>query len=168
MIDWIIDRLDMGTTKLQRCGWLLTDIHVYNAGIAFVCSVSETALMGHYWWLPFSGGVWGAMLWANIRWAERNKDYPNSSRMMNNLNSKALWHRQKDRWFYHVWLFFFCFFVPIEISRLISGNFLAIIAIIGIFAMPLTCYLCACTFIGPGEFAKDTKEVVSHNMVLDR
>ena len=166
---WMLDRLDTFTTKLQRKGILLTSVHVYVAGVTLASNVVNPVVIDHRWLVPFAGLVWGVSLFFKLKWADENKDYPSSVRMMEKLNAKALRNREDDcvmRW---MWLVLWMFLVPSWILNIIEGDYIkAISSTVALNSAVLLGFIDGCFFIGPGEFAKQTKEKHVHNAITSR
>lgn len=167
--DYLTDKLDVLTTKLQRRGYRLTDINVYAVGCVFTLTVTGSLLRDSYTFAAINGGLWGYHLWERLQWAKKNEDYPESIKTMNRLNSEAIGWRDFARWFIsfvcYVSIFFIMltmalFVLKLELWLLVSA--LEWLSIVMVFLIR------GCTFIGPGEFAKQQKEHALHNAVLDR
>ncbi len=165
---WMLDKLDSLTTKAQRRGYLLTSVHVHCAGVVFASGTMESWLSGSRWGLVIIGTYWAAYLFFTARWANNNKDYPVSVKIMERLNSAALAAREATA-SRIIWWVFVVAFCPLDILNIVNGEYgrgiLGLVFTASLFTMA---YLNACFFIGPGEFAKQSQDQHVHNAVTQK
>lgn len=167
--DYLTDKLDVLTTKLQRRGYRLTNMQVWSLFIIFVASVLSCWLDNSPVLMVINGACWGFSLWERARWAERNKDYPESVQIMKRLNAEALMWRERLRWLTTLCIYVGCFIVGMGVTLLLIEPKLSTACTVLAWVMIPTCALLhGCTFIGPGEFAKQERESELHNAVLDK
>jgi hypothetical protein len=167
--DYLTDKLDVLTTKLQRRGYRLTNMQVWAVFIIFVASIMGNWLDGSLVLMVINGTAWGINLWTRAKWAERNKDYPESVQIMKRLNAESLWWRERLRWLVTSCIYIGAMFVGTCIALLLSEPRLSAACIAVSWVMIPTCFMLhGCTFIGPGEFAKQERESELHNAVLDK
>lgn len=167
---WLLDKLDTFTTKLQRKGWMLTELYVYVAGATLVFNLGTVWLGGNPWMICWVGGIWGAWLFAAIRWANQNKDYPVSVKIMEALNARALAYREDEAKFRFVWWGMLIGFGSGNIILAITtGDYLGnTLSTLGLASPLLMLYLHGCFYIGPGHFARDEQKQLRGDEVLDR
>jgi hypothetical protein len=153
---WLIEILDKAATKAQRHGILLTSIHVTVMGALLITATIFNFLYNPALITIFGGAVWGSWLFVYIKWANENKDYPHSIRMMEKLNAKAIYLREQEYFTRLVWLsllMMMILFSPIGYE--FYGIYSVILGILSIGILPaLAWYLNGSTFLGPGHFAK--------------
>lgn len=165
---WLLNKLDSLTTKLQRKGYLLTYIYTQVAGLVFVTNTFQAWHAGRYIWLVICGTVWGAWLWGSIRWAEQNKDYPYSAKIMERLNARAVTERESAQFIRFAFIGMSVFLLITDAIGVATGVrpiFEALISSLGWYTVMLMIYLAGCFYIGPGHFAKDKQESVSRDVV---
>lgn len=167
--DYLTDKVDALTTKLQRHGYRLTDMHVYACFAALSASVTACLARESLAFAAFNGALWGWNLWERLRWAEKNKDYCESLKAMDRLNMEALYWRVSTRWFSSLVIYFGIFFISLMVGGLIADPHLwHLFTIFEWIAIALSFVVRGCFFIGPGEFAKQERESELHNAVLDK
>lgn len=167
---YLLDKLDALTTRLQRKGYRLTEIYVQVAALVLISTLLDLSMShARSWLFVFCGIIWGGWLWVAIRWANTHRDYPESHKLMERLNARALFERENMvifRIFYgsmmtgfsiaEVWLFFVG----------TNGLLKALVAIISTLTPALMFYMHGCFYIGPGHFAKDQKTQLRGNETL--
>ena len=167
--DYLTDKLDVLTTKLQRRGYRLTNMQVWALFIIFVAAVAANWLDSSPVLMVINGVAWGLSLWERARWAEHNKDYPESVQLMKRLNAEALMWRERLRWLTTLCIYVGGFFVGMSVTLLLTEPKLSTACVIIAWLTIPTCFMLrGCFFIGPGEFAKQERESELHNAVLDK
>lgn len=158
----ILNWLDAITTKLQRKGYLLTAVYVWVAFLNLLIQLAnQNQTPYRAFFIPMVGVVWGIWLYGSVRWAQANKDYPQSVRMMEKLNARVLHDREMERWWRGFMRYMSCFFIGLDIGEIIFlqgklvSNLLDISAWI---IMTIMIHLHGCFYLGPGHFAKDTQK----------
>jgi len=157
---FILSLIDSAVIKLQRRGWLLTNIYVgFSAAVLlFGLSSALTPSLS-----PDMLGLvivfWGTWLFFSVRWAERNKDYPQSVKLTKQLNARAVYERENSS---AVFLrLFWLFLLNIGLLVLLLEGLVpkqVFVTLLDVSATVMV-YLQACTFLGPGDFAsKRNKE----------
>ncbi len=162
----LIDRLDRLTTKLQRRGVLLTGIHLVAAETSLVLTIAQrlTSSSGvSPFGLIFDGIVWGGWAVAYRRWASQNKDYPESKRIMEQLNAKAVYYREYELYLRLIWVWLVGLITIISgidlfVDLTIKNAVHQVLSILACLSPAIMWYLNPCIFLGPGHFAKDRKE----------
>ena len=167
---YLTDKLDGLTTKLQQRGYRLTDINVWVIGTCFVVTVMGSISRESYVFAVINGLIWGHGLWERMRWAEKNKDYPESLSIMDRLNMEAMFWRERFRWFTSLCCYVGLFFLSANATALIieGGGLAFFMGILEWIAIPAAFLIRGCFFIGPGEFAKQKQDRELHNAVLDK
>lgn len=160
---WLLNKVDCATLKLQRKGYLLTTAHVNVAGVTFISTVLHASLLSSNVARAISimlcGAVWGSYLWGTTKWAHKNQDYPQSVRMVERLNAKALRSREMDKWIRVAFLWLSALQILAFPAYLFEGDIIkGFTSAIGTLSPTLGYYLNGCSFIGPGEFAKQQQE----------
>ena len=161
---WLLDKLDTFTTKLQRKGYRLTELYVQVAGATLVFNLSTVWLGKNPFLICWVGGIWGAWLFAAIRWANLNKDYPTSLKIMECLNKEALAYREREFNFRVLWWMMLIGLGGGNIINAVffNGGFLSsILSTLGLASPLLMLYLHGCFYIGPGHFARDAQKQLS-------
>lgn len=157
--DYLTDKLDVLTAKLQRRGYRLTNIQVYVLGVVFTSMVLGPWMRGSYVFMVLNGGLWGWNLWERLQWAEKHKDYPESIKQVERLNMGALYWRERFRWFTTMIIYACLFFSSLSIGLLLHEFSLGTVSmIVEWVSMTLAFVIRGCFFIGPGEFAKQKQE----------
>jgi hypothetical protein len=168
---WLLNKLDALTTKLQRKGYRLTEFYVYVVGTVLISVLLSLSMAKAQSWLfVLCGVIWGGWLWAAIRWANANKDYPESHKLMEKLNARALRERERDVTFRIIYSSMLTFFAVADVVLFIGGQYglvQTLISILSELAPILMFYLHGCFYIGPGHFAKERQERESRDMVRD-
>lgn len=151
---FILRHADRVATALQRRGWLLTNTYVWLAAATLLFSISSV-------WVPTPEPaavglmviVWGIWLFVSVRWAERNRDYPQSVKLMQQLNAAALLERERthSRFIRLVWLSFFI--ISIAVLAFVGVSPKRVFITLTDISAATMLYLQACTFLGPGDFA---------------
>lgn len=160
---FLVDRLDAVTAKLQRRGVLLTTAITGNAAVVLSTALAVALFpTPHYYIAGLCGFIWSVHLGFTIKWANENKDYPLSVRMTEKLNSEVLRERESPHGliFRAGWIYLSLLIITSNIVSCIWGDqslSVTILSVINMFAASGTCWLRACRFLGPGEFAKNRK-----------
>ena len=170
---WLLNKLDAFTIKLQRKGYRLTEFYVYVVGTTLISTLLDISMMQAppTWLFVFCGTIWGGWLWRSIQWANTNKDYPESHKLMEGLNARALFERENMFVFRSFYGSMMTAFAVLEIARFMTGTHgfvYIIVSLISTLVPVLMFYLQGCFYIGPGHFAKDRQEQLQGNEVLDR
>ena len=121
---WLLNKLDAFTIKLQRKGYRLTEFYVYVAGTVLISVLLDISMTqrASQWLFVFCGTIWGGWLWRSIQWANTNKDYPESHKLMEGLNAKALFERENMVTFRYLYGSMMTTFAVLEIVRLVTGK----------------------------------------------
>ena len=167
---WLLNKLDALTTKLQRRGYRLTELYVNVAGVVLVLNVGSAWLFNGSLSLVFVGAVWGTWLWVSIHWANENKSYPESLKIMNNLNVKALSYREHERPLRCIWMGLGLLFTGLDVGLMVANGNIAthLVSMTATFSIWFMLHLHGCFYVGPGHFAKDRQEQLRGDEVLDR
>lgn len=161
--NWLINQLDKATTKLQKKGALLTSIHVNVMGLTLLIQISLNWIHYSPASIILSGGLWGSWLWVYVAWANANKDYPTSARIMERLNAKVIALREKEFLTRLTWLFLIpvCYLGSVIAPTQKDTTLIIILNLLSPLTPTLSWYLNCCQFLGPGHFAKETKQAVN-------
>ena len=167
--DYLTDKLDVLTTKLQRRGYRLTNMQVAVVGCTFVTTTFGSMSRDSYFFAALNGLLWGANLWERIVWAHRNQIYFESIKHVERLNSESLHWREMTRWFSSLVFFIGVFFIGmVTTSLFIEPKTWLVATIFEWISLIMAFMIRGCFFIGPGEFAKQERESELHNAVLDK
>lgn len=161
---YLIEKLDRVTTKLQKKGIKLTHIHVVAMVLTMFANIANNH--GDPLGTVFSGVVWGAWLYGYQKWANENSDYSEVQRKMLSLNARVMLDREFQIIVRVVWFMIW----PIDIlkaySEIRQTHYLdAVVTMLSIVTPTLCWYLNCCTFLGPGEFAKQKQEHTNRSYV---
>lgn len=174
--NWIIAQFDRAGIWAQRKGWRMTELHVHMAGLTVASTVTFCVLNSRLGWVfaAFNLLVWGGHFAVCLRDANKYRDYPESAKMLQTLNARALGEREKSfvlRWLLvGLWIPF----IPLDIAGYILGlEGRATLTLLVFSQLTYTSpialfYIYCCSFIGPGEFAKQKQESASGQEIFER
>lgn len=174
---WLIDKFDSATTRLQRRGYSLSAILLYEWNVQATSLIVSLGLtMGRFkWTYPAMDGVVLFILllfglayivatWMEMKRHDSERDYMENSRKTLKMNARVVMARDMKgthrvfNLFLFTWLVFTTWALPPV--TIVDSTIWTIFCV----CVVLRDYLECCTFVGPGEHVRERQASFSRDM----